>query len=117
MGKFVWAIITLGIILFVNWGAATIFKSDFMDWLFMAGLVVTISIWFFNSSGGYTSDLTDARLQSGNNDENWAATEVKTKIDRQKLSFNPTTAFYVALGYTVVAGIISLIYFKDFFIN
>jgi hypothetical protein len=63
------------------------------------------------------SDLTDARLQSTNNDEQWAVTEVRTKIDRQKRSFCPTTSFYVALSYTVIAGISSLVYYKDFFIR
>ncbi|MCU9612292.1 hypothetical protein OEV98_01785 [Caldibacillus lycopersici] len=117
MRKIVWAIISVGIILFVNWGAATLFSSRFIDWSFLAGLAVTIFIHFFNSSGGFMSDLTDARLQSTNNDSQWAATEVRTKLDRQKRSFHPTIAFYVALSYTVITGIITLIYYKDYLIH
>ena len=117
MKKIVWAIITISIILFVNWGASTLFNSVFIEWSFLTGLAITICIGFFNSSGGFTSDLADSRLQSSNNDESWAATEVRTKIDRQKLRFHPSTSFNVSLTYTVVAGIISLIYYKDFFIN
>lgn len=115
--KFIWAIITLVVILFVNWGVSALFNSQFLEWSFLVGLAVTIFVGFFNSSGGFMSDLTDARLQSTNNDEQWAVTEVRTKIDRQKRSFRPTTSFYVALGYTVIAGISSFVYYKDFFIN
>ncbi|WP_312097305.1 hypothetical protein [Niallia sp.] len=111
MKKIVWACLTLGCIIFVNWGLAAIFNNNFIDWSFLAGLAVSIFIGFFNSSGGFMSDLADARLQSGNNDEQWAATEVKTKIDRQKRSFTPTLSFYVSIAYTIIAGIVSFIYF------
>ncbi|WP_147294884.1 hypothetical protein [Oceanobacillus arenosus] len=93
------------------------FNSNFIEWSFLTGLAATIFIGFFNSSGGFMSDLADSRLQSANNDEQWAAIEVRTKIDRQKRSFRPTTSFYVALSYTVIAGIASFIYYKDFLIN
>ena len=116
MKKIFWGIFTIGIILLVNWGAATFFNSNFFEWSFLSGLAVTIIIRFFNSSGGFMSDLTDSRLMSTNNDEQWAATEVWTKIDRQKRSFRKTTAFYVALCYTVVTGIITLIYYINYFI-
>jgi hypothetical protein len=111
MKKIVWACLTLAIILFVNWGFATIFNNNFIDWSFLSGLAATIFIGFFHSSGGFTSDLADARLQSGNNDEHWGAKEVKTKIARQKRSFTPTISFYVSLGYTIIAGIVSFFYF------
>jgi len=111
MKKVVWAIITFGVIIFVNWGLATIFHNSFIDWSLLSGLAAAIFIAFFNSSGGFTSDLADARLQSGNNDEHWAAKEVRTKITRQKRSFQPTISFYVSLGYTIIAGIFSFFYF------
>jgi len=60
--KIIWAIITLVIILILNWGTATLFNNDFKDWSFLTGLFVTIIV-----------------------------------------------------GYTVIAGILSLIYYKGFF--
>jgi len=111
MKKVVWGIVTVGVILLVNWAAARLFANDFVDWLFLSGLAVTIGIHFFNSSGGFTSDLADSRLQGANNDEFWAATEVNTKLERTKRSFQPTSSFYVALIYTIAAGIFSLIYY------
>jgi len=113
--KIIWAIISLVIILLLNWGTATLFNNDFIDWSFLTGLAVTIIVAFFNSSGGFMSDLADSRLQSTNNDEYWAATEVWSKIDRQKRQFRPSISFYIALLYTIIAGILSLIYYKGFF--
>lgn len=115
MKKIIWAIISLVIILLLNWGTATLFNKDFIDWSFLTGLAVTIIIAFFNSSGGFMSDLADSRLQSANNDEYWGATEVWSKIDRQKRQFRPPISFYIALLYTIIAGILSLINYKDFF--
>lgn len=117
MKNIFWAIVTLGIILFVNWGASTLFSTDFIEWSFLTGLATTIFVGFFNSSGGFMSDLADSRLQGANNDEHWAATEVRTIIDRQKRTFRPTPSFYVALGYTIIAGLLSVIFYTDFFIN
>lgn len=111
MKKIVWACLTLAVILVVNWGLATMFNNHFIDWSFLAGLGATIFIAFFHSSGGFTSDLADSRLQSGNNDEYWDAKEVKTKIPRQKRNFTPTISFYISLGYTIIAGIVSFFYF------
>lgn len=117
MKKIIWAVITIGFILLVNWGTAHFFNSNFFEWTFLSGLLVTIIIRFFSSSGGFMSDLADSRLQSTNNDEQWLAVEVWTKIDRQKRTFRPTTAFYVAFWYTVLTGIITFIYFINYFIS
>ncbi|MED4015177.1 hypothetical protein [Sutcliffiella cohnii] len=111
MWKYFWSVITIIVIVTLNFGLATIFDTNFIDWLFLSGLAVTMVLLFFNSSGGFTSDLADARLQGANNDEFWPATEVLTKIDRQKVSFSPRISFYVALSYTVVAGIVSIFYY------
>ncbi|RDW17308.1 hypothetical protein [Oceanobacillus chungangensis] len=111
MKKFVLAIITIGTILIANWGIAALFYNHFIDWSFLTGLAVTICIGFFNSSGGFMSDLTDSKLQSSNYGH-WTATEVRTKIDRQKRSFRTSISFYVALSYTLIAGLLSLIYYN-----
>jgi hypothetical protein len=113
--KYFFAIITLGFILIANWSISALFGSNLIEWSFLVGLAATIILAFFSSSGGFMSDLADSRLQSTNNDEQWAAGEVKTKIDRQKRSFRPTNSFYIALGYTVFTGILSLVYYTDFF--
>ena len=114
MRRIVWSVVLLGLIIGANWGIAKLFNGHFLDWSFLTGLAVTVFIGFFNSSGGFTSDLADSRLQSTNNDGQWAATEVRTKIDRQKLSFQATPLFYVALSYTIVTGILTFIYYMDF---
>lgn len=115
MKKVIWPILTLVAILFVNGGLAILFDHHFLDWSFLTGLGATIIIAFFHSSGGFTSDLIDAKFQSNEND--FLQMEAWTKIDRQKREFHSTPSLYVAICYTIIAGIITFIHYKDFFLN
>lgn len=110
MGKIIWSIITLGLIFATNWGVAEAFQNQFLDWAFLTGLASAIVIHFFNSSGGFTSDLTDSILQSGL-EENELTDKVWTRLDRIERHFKATPAFYVAMVYTVLSGIVSLFYY------
>jgi hypothetical protein len=116
MRKIIWSFISLGMILFANWGIAKLFHNHFLDWSFLTGLGATILIRFFNSSGGFASELTNAKLQSGN-EENDLKMEVWTKLDRIERRFQMTPSFYVGLCYTVIAGIVTVVYYKDLIFN
>ena len=39
------------------------------------------------------------------------------KIEAEKKEFNPTVAYYTAIIYTVIALILTLFHFKDYFIG
>lgn len=110
MKTFVWSVITFGLILFANWGIAKLFNNQFLDWSFLTGTAAVVLVKFFNSSGGMASGFANARLQSGNED-NDLQVEVWTKIEKIERQFNATPSFYVAIGYTLIAGIITLIYY------
>ncbi|MEC1372770.1 hypothetical protein P9D39_00305 [Heyndrickxia oleronia] len=113
MKKMIWSVITLGLILLANWGIAKLFNSSFLDWSFLTGLLATIIISFFNSSGGFASELTNSKLQSSNED-NELEVEVWTKLDKVERSFRATPSFYLALSYTIITGILTFIFYKDF---
>jgi hypothetical protein len=116
MRKSIWAVISLGLILLANWGIAKLFNNHFIDWSFLTGLGATILIRFFNSSGGFASELTNAKLQSGN-EENDMITEVWTKLDRIERRFQMTPSFYVGLCYTMIAAVVTFVYYKDLIFN
>lgn len=107
MKNVVWSIITVCFILLINWGLVTVFNTEFIDFIFVAGMGVTVIIWFFNSSGGFSSNAVrmQAQGQSG------------IKVDKEKRSFNPTVAFYTSVAVTIIAAIITFIYYKDYFFN
>ncbi|WP_419887065.1 hypothetical protein ACN6MT_16185 [Neobacillus niacini] len=110
MGRIIWSVITIGLILFANWGIAKLFNNDFLDWSFLTGLAAVVLVKFFNSSGGMASEFANARLQSGNED-NDLQVEVWTRIEKIERRFKATPSFYVAIGYTLVSGIITFIYY------
>jgi hypothetical protein len=116
MKKIVWSISSLCLILFANWGIAKLFNNHFLDWSFLTGTAAIIINRFFNSSGGIASELANSRLQSGNED-NDLQVEVWTKIDKIESSFKATPSLYVAIGYTIIAGISTFIYYRDIIFN
>ncbi|MBY0146914.1 hypothetical protein [Neobacillus niacini] len=112
MKKIVWSVISLILIVMANWGIAKLFNNHFLDWSILTGTAAIIIIRFFNSSGGIASEFANSKLQSGNQD-NDLQVEVLTKIDKNEQSFKATPSLYVAIGYTIIAGISTFIYYKD----
>jgi hypothetical protein len=112
MKKIVWSVISLILIVMANWGIAKLFNNHFLDWSILTGTAAIIIIRFFNSSGGIASEFANSKLQSGNQD-NDLQVEVLTKIDKIEQSFKATPSLYVAIGYTIIAGISTFIYYKD----
>ncbi|SDN45656.1 hypothetical protein [Bacillus sp. OK048] len=110
MRRIIWSVITLGLILFANWGIAKLFNNQFLDWSFLTGLAAVVLVRFFNSSGGMASEFANAKLQSGNED-NDLQVEVWTKIEKIERRFKATPSFYVAIGYMLIAGIVTSIYY------
>ncbi|WP_394217498.1 hypothetical protein [Halobacillus trueperi] len=106
MGKnSLWAIITVGVMVLINWGVASFFSGEFIEYSFLLGVVVMTILWFFNSKGGYASNSVRLGIQA----------RTGLKIEEEKQKFNPTVVFYTAIGYTTVALVITIIYYKDYF--
>lgn len=106
MGKnLIWAIVTVGIMVLINWGVASFFSGEFIEYSFLIGIVFMTILWFFNSEGGFASNTVRLGIQA----------RTGLKVEEEKQSFNPTVVFYTAIGYTIVALIITIIYYKDYF--
>ncbi|MYL48343.1 hypothetical protein GLV98_02560 [Halobacillus litoralis] len=100
-----WAIVTVGVMVLINWGVASFFSGEFIEYSFLLGVVVMTIVWFFNSKGGYASNSVRLGIQA----------RTGLKIEEEKQKFNPTVVFYTAIGYTTVALVITIIYYKDYF--
>ncbi|TDL31083.1 hypothetical protein E2R51_14910 [Jeotgalibacillus sp. S-D1] len=79
---------------------------QFMDTAFLTGLISTFIIYYFSSTGGFTSNQVSLQVQS----------ETGTKVDVEKRNFYPSLVFYTALIYTAVCLIGTFVYYKDYFI-
>ncbi|MRH43130.1 hypothetical protein GH741_10605 [Aquibacillus halophilus] len=103
----VWSIITFFTILIINWGVAFSLNAEFIEYSFLTGLGVVVIVWFFNSTGGIGSNSVRVKTQA----------QTGIKVDEEKKSFNPTVAFYTAAVYTLISLILTIFYFKDYFIS
>ncbi|WP_163102788.1 hypothetical protein [Peribacillus alkalitolerans] len=105
MKKFIVCIVTLIIIVLINY-LATFVGLKFIDSSFITGLITTVIIHFFSSSGGFTSNQIRLQVQA----------QTGIKIDEEKSTFNPSFAFYTAIIYTIVSLIATFFYYKEYFI-
>ncbi|GAA0448566.1 MAG: hypothetical protein ACQEWU_13900 [Bacillota bacterium] len=100
-------IITLCVIFGANWGIASMFDAEWIEFSFLIGLVFVVIIWFFTSSGGYTTNLVRMSVQS----------QTGMKMEEEKKQFTPSIVFYTAVGYLVISVIVTIYYYKDYFIS
>ncbi|WP_406944099.1 hypothetical protein ACJA3J_11930 [Halobacillus sp. SY10] len=101
----IWAIVTVFVMVLINYGVASFFSGEFIEYSFLLGVVVMTIVWFFNSKGGFASNTVRLGVQA----------RTGLKIEEEKQKFNPTVVFYTAVVYTMVALIITIIYYKDYF--
>ena len=106
--KLLTIIITLLILVGVNLLVSKIAGTHFVDFSFGVGLLISVIISFFTSSGGFTSKYADTTMQA--NTVNW-------KMKNEKYKLQPSTALYTSVAYTVLSIVITFYYYKDYFID
>lgn len=103
----VWSGITITVMLLLNGGVAYLLDSEFMEYSFLTGIVIVGISSFLNSKGGIGSNTVRMSSQA----------QTGIKIEEEKQEFNPSIVFYTAIIYTFIAGIGTVIYYKDYFFN
>jgi hypothetical protein len=101
MKHIIWSVITLIIIFVINFGLTSWLHAEFMEYAFLTGIVITAILWFFNSSGGATSNALRLETQA----------RTGIKMEAEKAKFKPRAAFFTALGYTILMGIVTILYY------
>jgi hypothetical protein len=97
---------TMLIMIGVNYGLTSIMGWNFIDLSLFVGLAFTITIRFFTSTGGLSSNMVRMQTQ--------ALTGMK--VEEEKQTFKPTYAYYTALVYSITSFIGIIIYYKEYFI-
>ncbi|KZE69282.1 hypothetical protein AWM68_03165 [Fictibacillus phosphorivorans] len=100
------SIVTLALMLVINYVAASMMNWSFIDLSLFVGLCVALGIRFFTSSGGLSSNAVRVQVQS----------MTGIKVEEEKETFKPTFAYYTAIVYTLISLISIIIYYKDYFI-
>jgi uncharacterized membrane protein len=107
MKKLIFAVITLGILFSLTWFVADFMHGKMIEYAFIVGLIVTFSIKFFTSSGGFSSDNLNLITQ--------AQTGMKVKDESQVHMGGKSFSFLVSLLFTIVSLIVTVIYYwKEF---
>lgn len=107
--KLIFAIITLGFLFGLTWIVSDFMHGKMIDYAFFVGLVVTIIIRFFTSSGGYASNSLNLSTQ----------TQTGIKVTDENASpFTVTQKSFsllVSFTFTIVSLLITLAYYwKEF---
>ena len=86
----------------------SIFNIPFIDYAFIIALIITVILWYSTSKGGSTSNYTNMVAQSQT---------TNFKMEQEKFEFTPSIVFFSAVGYTIVVLIMTIVYYKDYFIS
>ena len=104
MRRLISIVLTLLVILGVNYATAHYTNSKFIDFSFLVGLAFSIIIWFFTSKGGVSSQYTNVLIQEQT---------TNFKMAKEKYEFSPNVVFLTALVYTIVSIIVTIIYYRS----
>ncbi|WP_226537305.1 hypothetical protein [Fictibacillus halophilus] len=105
MKNIIISIVTLILMVAVNFVLARVMGWNFIDLALFVGLASVIIIRFFTSTGGLSSNMVRVQTQ--------ALTGIK--VEEEKQTFKPTYAYYTALLYTIASLIGIFIYYKNYF--
>lgn len=108
MKRLISIVLTLFVLLGLNYVIASITNTRFIDCSFVVGLVLSTIIWFFSSKGGLTSRLSDGMIQ---------AQTANFKLKGDDYKFSPNIVFFTALVYTFFSIVFTFIYYRSYFLN
>ncbi|WP_088044651.1 hypothetical protein [Bacillus sp. EAC] len=109
MKKLIFSIITLVVIFGLTRIVSDFMHAKMIDYAFVVGLIVTIIIRFFTSSGGYFTNSLSLNIQ----------TQTGMKINGEKgspfLTTRKSFSFLVSLAFTIISLLTTVIYYwKEF---
>ncbi|WP_144510089.1 hypothetical protein [Bacillus sp. FJAT-22090] len=85
-------VLTLLVLIGLSFGIAYFTHTTFIDYSFLIGLAATVSIWFFNSKGGFGSRRLNGNIQGSTG----------IRMENKSFEFAPNYAFFTSLVYTII---------------
>ncbi|WP_088041006.1 hypothetical protein [Bacillus sp. EAC] len=103
MKKLTFIVSTLAVLLGLTWLVSNFMDSRMIDYAFIVGIIVTIIIRIFTSSGGFLSNSVRLSVQT--------QTGIKVKEESQVQLPGKSISFLVSAIFTIVSLIITIIYY------
>lgn len=108
MKKFSSALISLLILLAINYGLSRFFNTPFIEMSFITGIVATFILGFFSSEGGPTTAMSEVKIKH--------LIESNSRTNAAIMKFYMNTPFATAIVYTIIAGVGSIIFYWKYFL-
>jgi hypothetical protein len=106
MKRLITIILTLFVLLGLNYGITHYTHTKFIDYSLFIGIAVTVIIGFFTSKGGgFWSRNVDMIAQATSG----------YKMEEQKSEFLPNVAFFTSLAYTIISLVALLFQYRSYF--
>ncbi|MCM3121522.1 MULTISPECIES: hypothetical protein [unclassified Mesobacillus] len=105
MEKILNIVITLVLILGINYVVSHFLNAAFIDYSFFVGLITSIIIGFFTSRGGLTTQNSNMLIQA----------QTMYKMAPEKFKIRPNFALYTAIAYTILSLITMILVYRDYF--
>ena len=94
--------ITLLLLIVLSFGLTQYYQLNLFDCSFFVGVMVTVSIFFFTSTGEVKGRFLDRGFQRLNG--------IRPVIEDQELGFSPPLPFFVSLVYTIITFVAMLLF-------
>jgi hypothetical protein len=105
IGKIISFLFTLIILGLINYGIATITNTGFIEISTFVAFASVIIVYFFSSTGGFTSRSVDLQIQG----------QTGMKMNQPEGKFAPSYAFFASILYLAGSIIATFIVFKEYF--
>jgi hypothetical protein len=105
--KIISFIVTLSAIGLLNYGLTLASDFSFIEISVFVALVCVFIIYFFSSSGGYTSRSLDMQVQA----------DTGIKVTKTQEKFSPSSAFYASAFYLILSLIATFFTYREYFIK
>ncbi|MGL5711912.1 MAG: hypothetical protein ACRCX2_02760 [Paraclostridium sp.] len=112
-------LISLLIIIFINYRASIVLNIPFIEMTFPIGLLCTILIWLFSSKGGpFTQMLNLTNPGAARAKSNAFKQDITTAFkEESEFNINISIPLVVSIFYTLIALVFNIVYFWDYFKN
>lgn len=107
MKNWIYSLLSLIVLVTINFLFSKLFNTSFIEMSFLTGLLISVIIFYFSSEGGFFTSKTDLPIKH--------LLESESRRNTHFLRFYISFPFIVSVLYTIIAAILSIIVYWEYF--
>ncbi|CEI74190.1 hypothetical protein [Romboutsia hominis] len=107
MKNWIYSLLSLIALIATNFLISKLFNTSFIEMSFLTGLLISMIIFYFSSEGGFFTSKTDLPIKH--------LLESESRRNTHFLRFYINIPFIVSALYTIIAAILSIIVYWEYF--